>query len=124
MLAATAYVGTVDPGQPGHYPLCPLKAATGLDCPFCGGLRATHALVHGDVAGAVSHNALVTLVLIPAMVVLWVLWVRREWLGRPVVRRTPPRVLVWSTIVLVVAFTVVRNIEAVPAFAWLGSTAG
>ena len=28
--------------SPGHYPLCPTKALMGLDCPFCGGLRAAH----------------------------------------------------------------------------------
>ena len=37
--AAFAYVGTVDPNEPGHYPVCPLLRFTGLYCPGCGGLR-------------------------------------------------------------------------------------
>jgi hypothetical protein len=35
---------------------CPLRALTGLLCPLCGGLRATHALAHGEVAQAWSLN--------------------------------------------------------------------
>jgi hypothetical protein len=37
-------------------PLCPLRALTGLLCPLCGGLRATHALLHGRVFEAVALN--------------------------------------------------------------------
>lgn len=126
-LAATSYVGLVDPNKPGHYPLCPTKALTGLDCPFCGGLRAINALAHGDLGSALDHNALVTLVVVPGLVVAWAVWMHRAWTGR---RREPrvtsPRlqpVLMWSAVALVVAFTVVRNIDAVPALAWLGSSA-
>ncbi len=32
-MAAFAYVGTVDPNAPGHYPVCPLLHYTGLYCP-------------------------------------------------------------------------------------------
>ena len=136
-LAVTAYVGLVDPNVPGHYPLCPTKALTGLDCPFCGGLRAIHALVHGDIASAVNHNALVALVVVPVLLVLWVRWFVREWRGPSTAadeadHGTPsrlsggvsPSVLVWSCVSLIVVFTVVRNVGAVPAFAWLGSSVG
>jgi hypothetical protein len=44
--------------HPGPLP-CPVKALTGLDCPGCGGLRMTHALLHGDLRGAVRDNLLV-----------------------------------------------------------------
>lgn len=126
VLLGTAYVGLVDPNQPGHYPLCPTKALTGLDCPFCGGLRSVHALAHGDVAGALSHNALVVLLAVPALV-LWVRWLRRAWTGeppRPVSERLSPgasRALLWTATAVVLAFTVARNIDTVPALAWLGS---
>ena len=39
-LAATAYVGLVDPNESGHYPTCPFLALTGRFCPGCGSLRA------------------------------------------------------------------------------------
>lgn len=136
-LAATAYVGLVDPNQAGHYPLCPFKALTGMDCPACGGLRAVHSLAHGDLVAAVNHNALATLVVLPAILLLWARWVLREWRGVslpaavpepdvevPPVTAGPSPLLLWSGVALMVAFTVVRNIDAVPAFAWLGSSVG
>ena len=54
----TAYVASVDPNQPGHYPLCPTYALAGIYCPGCGMLRATHDLAHLDVAGAFARNPL------------------------------------------------------------------
>jgi len=133
VLLATVYVGLVDPDVPGHYPLCPTKAFTGLDCPGCGGLRATHSLLHGDLHGALDHNAFVVLVVLPLALFLWVRWLWREWKGPqpgsdgsadvPVDVGVPSPLLLWSLVAVAAAFTVVRNIGAVPAFAWLGSTA-
>ena len=60
-LAAGALLYVVDPNQPGHYPTCPFLALTGLYCPGCGALRATHDLLHGDVAGALARNPLAVL---------------------------------------------------------------
>ncbi|MBR5918892.1 MAG: DUF2752 domain-containing protein, partial [Prevotella sp.] len=37
-------------------PKCPVKLLTGLDCPGCGGQRAAHAMLQGDVAGAIRYN--------------------------------------------------------------------
>jgi hypothetical protein len=178
VVGATAYVGLVDPNTPGHYPLCPTKALTGFDCPFCGGLRAVHALAHGDIGGALNHNALVPLLVVPVLVVLWIGWLRQAWIG-PTPTPTPipvsiraaephpvpdrrseimrahltehqsetrlePRlgtrveaadeseaagaqsrrqsVVLWAAVALILVFTVLRNIDAVPAFAWLGSS--
>ena len=130
VLAASAFVALVDPNEPGHYPLCPTKYLTGLDCPGCGGLRATHDLLHGDIAAALDHNAFVVLVVIPAMVLLWAAWLVRAWKGDDAVagsrlQRAADRlgskpVLIGLGIVML-AFTVVRNIGGVPGFAWLES---
>ena len=46
-----------DPGK-WRVPLCGFHAMTGLYCPGCGALRATHALLHGRVLEALSQNAL------------------------------------------------------------------
>ena len=134
VLAATAFVALVDPNEPGHYPLCPTKYLTGLDCPGCGGLRAVHALAHGDVAGALDHNAFVVLVLLPVCVVLWLAWLRRSWSDDPA--EAPPasalertadaltrRPVVVTGVVAMLAFTVLRNVDVLPALAWLGSSA-
>ncbi|MFW6689822.1 DUF2752 domain-containing protein [Streptomyces sp. MAR4 CNX-425] len=73
--AAFAAVGAVDPNEPGRYPPCPVAAYTGLACPGCGGLRAAHALAHGDVTAALGANALVTAgAAVAAVALLW--WVR------------------------------------------------
>ena len=46
-----------DPDQPGAWPRCPFLALTGVPCPGCGGLRALHDLLTGDVVAALSSNA-------------------------------------------------------------------
>jgi hypothetical protein len=60
-VAAVAMVYFVDPAQSSLYPRCALLTLTGLYCPGCGGLRATHALLHGDLAKAMALNPLVAL---------------------------------------------------------------
>ena len=113
-LALTAYVAAVDPNQPGHYPLCPTLALAGIYCPGCGMLRATHDLVHGDLAGAIQRNPLAPLVL-ATMVALYAVWVVSRWTGRPVAW-TPGRWTPWLLLGGFVLFTVARN---VPGWTWL-----
>lgn len=112
VVAATGYIRLVDPNEPGHYPMCPTLALLGIDCPGCGGLRATHALAHGDVAAALDHNALFVL-LVPVLLALWGLWVYRAWTGvtpartraRDLVSRAAPIVM----LIVAMGFAVVRN---------------
>ena len=122
VLAATAYVRAVDPNEPGHYPLCPTLALLGIDCPGCGGLRATHALAHGDVAAALDHNALLV-VAAPVLIALWGVWMYRAWTGvAPALtprRETFARVAPIVVLLVVMLFAVVRNF--VP---YLGSGVG
>lgn len=109
--AAAAYVGAVDPNEPGHYPACPLLRYTGVLCPGCGGLRAVHALVHGDVVAAVAANAAV----VAAAVLLaagWVLWCVRP--GRAL--SVPPGWVRAGGVVLLV-FSVLRNLPCGTALA-------
>ncbi len=110
--AAVGYLAAVDPNTPGHYPVCPLKLLTGVDCPGCGMLRATHDLAHGDIAGALDHNVLMV-VLVPLAAVLWFRWVRRAWSGvTPAVTKAQFRrrnAILLTILVLVLAFGVVRN---------------
>lgn len=44
------------------FPLCPLAGSFGIPCPGCGLTRATLALLHGDVRGALHLHPLVILV--------------------------------------------------------------
>ncbi|MFH8465690.1 DUF2752 domain-containing protein [Streptomyces sp. NPDC017991] len=112
--AAFAYVGAVDPNEPGHYPACPLLRHTGLYCPGCGGLRSAHAVVHGDLGAAFGANALAVLGYL-VFAVLWAVWVVRTARGRPM-RVDPGPSLLWSLGALTLVFTVVRNL---PFGGWL-----
>ncbi|MDI5970294.1 DUF2752 domain-containing protein [Streptomyces sp. SL13] len=109
--AAFAYVGSVDPNHPGHYPVCPFLALTGWYCPACGGLRSAYAVVHGDFGGALHDNAVAVLGY-AVCAVLWVLWALREARGRPVVpRRWRMTPAAWYALGgLLVVFSVVRNL--------------
>lgn len=116
--AFTGYVFLMDPDKGGAYPLCPSRLLLGVDCPACGGLRGTNALLHGRVREALDHNLLLPLLLAGIVVGLgsWML----PLVGRP--ERVPrlPRWLVATLVVVVVAFTVARN---VPGFDYLASDA-
>ncbi|MEV5411783.1 DUF2752 domain-containing protein [Thermopolyspora sp. NPDC052614] len=107
--AGLIYVALVDPNEPGHYPLCPLFMLTGLYCPGCGALRATHALTHGDIGTALGMNVLVV-ALIPVAAVVWARWAVRSWQGRPFAIKAPPPAIVWAFLVLLISYGVVRNL--------------
>jgi hypothetical protein len=111
---AFAYVGTVDPNHPGHYPVCPLYRLTGIYCPGCGGLRSAHSFIHGDLLAALQDNALAVAGYL-GFVVLWTVWVVRAARGRPLRLDLGP-VHLWSLGTLLLVFTVVRNL---PFGGWL-----
>ncbi|MBB6433683.1 DUF2752 domain-containing protein [Streptomyces candidus] len=107
-VAAFAYVGAVDPNEPGHYPVCPLLATAGILCPGCGGLRSAHAVAHGDLVGALGANAMAVLGY-AVFAVLMVVWITRA-VQRKRVRFAPPPVLWWVVGGLLAVFSVVRNL--------------
>jgi len=58
-VAAAAFVlREFEPRGQFFYPQCWLYRLTGLQCPGCGGLRATHALLNGDIVAAWRLNPL------------------------------------------------------------------
>lgn len=103
-----------DPARQRFFPVCLFHAVTGLNCPGCGGTRAVHHLLHGELAAALRCNALVVLALpVGALTALWCAL-------RPSARRAgAPRLglwLPWLLLGLAAVFAVVRNL---PAGAWL-----
>jgi hypothetical protein len=104
---ALGYVGLVDPHNTNSlYPQCPFRLLTGWNCPFCGGLRMTHDLLHGDLVAAVNDN--VFLLVGTPMLAAWVLM--RRGSGRSALS-TPA----WLTMVLaIIAWTVLRNLPGFP----------
>ncbi|MER5961842.1 DUF2752 domain-containing protein [Streptomyces sp. NPDC002057] len=106
--AAFTYVGTVDPNEPGHYPVCPLLRFTGVLCPGCGGLRSAHAFVHGDLPAALGANAL-AVVGYGLFGVLVVLWLIRAFRGVPMRLAVSPAWW-WGIGAVLALFTLVRNL--------------
>ncbi len=110
VVAAAAYIWAVDPNEGGHYPGCPTQVFLGIDCPACGGLRGSHALLRGDLAGAADNNILLFL-LIPALALVWLRWVVVSWRGAPVsaVPDDSSNRLLMIVLIIVMLFGIVRN---------------
>jgi hypothetical protein len=110
--AAVLALGLVlrDPHQQGSWGVCPLYALTGTFCAGCGGLRATHDLLVGDLAGAWGANPLWVLV-VPVLAALWLRWfVRALRTGRRAV--APGAGVALAAAAVVVGYSVARNVPA------------
>jgi hypothetical protein len=106
---ALGYVALADPHNPRSiYPSCPFKWLTVWNCPFCGGLRMTHDLLHCDLMAAV-HDNICVLVGMP-MLAAWLL-VRR---ARGKASMSWPALL--AVVVATIAWTVLRNLPDFPLF--------
>ena len=93
-----------DPTRHGFYPRCMFHTLTGLDCPGCGGLRALHQLLHGNVAAAFALNPLVPL--LPAALIGTVV-IRAARLTLPAWLRTYWPYCLIATLIL---FGIARNL--------------
>lgn len=116
--AGALTLALADPSTTRWYPPCVFHWLSGFECPGCGSLRAGHALLRGDVMGALGFNVLIVAV---APLVLW--WFVR-WL-RPVpgrVQRTRFRYgAVVPVGVVALLFTVARN-SGVEPLMWLAAS--
>lgn len=110
LAAATAYTGIRDPHQAGFFPSCVFYSASGYYCPGCGGLRAVHDLVNGDLAGALQMNPLVVLGVIPAGIVVIAWWLLSASTDRVRPIHISTRVGIAIPVVLGI-YWVVRNLE-------------
>ncbi|HLR85920.1 MAG TPA: DUF2752 domain-containing protein [Nocardioidaceae bacterium] len=98
-----------DPHVSGSYGFCPFRALTGLWCPLCGGLRATHDLTQLRFADAVSSN-LLAVVIVLAGIAYFCYWAAKRWRARATATiRVGPRGLAVIAAVAV-SFTVLRNL--------------
>lgn len=87
-------------------PRCPLYTTTGLYCPGCGGTRALGRLLHFDLPSALHDNPLLV-VAAPLLAYYFVLGPRPG--------STPwPRWQVATLIVVILLFTVLRNLPDYP----------
>ncbi len=112
LIVAGALVVTLyffPPEQYAFYPRCLFHVVTGLDCPGCGGLRAAHRLLHGDVAAAFAFNPLLV-ALLP--VFAWVLlgWAVRATTGRAWPHPFRRRGWIWLLLGVILVFSIARNL--------------
>lgn len=106
LAAALAVLFFFDPASHAFYPQCMFKRLTGWDCPGCGGLRATHQLLHGHVGAAFALNPLPFL-LAPAG--LWWLAAQRRGWKIPTWLHRGETLLAFVAALLV--FTILRNVR-------------
>ena len=92
----------VNPAESKMVPPCLFNDLTGFYCPGCGTLRATHALLHGDIGNAIAKNPLL-FVIFPA---LGILAFNKKWLYH--------RYTAWGALAVIVLFWALRNIPAWP----------
>ena len=105
---------SLDPTQFRFFPRCWLYSSTGLHCPGCGGQRAVHALLNGDLMAALRFN-LMLMIALPIG-----LWFGGQEIHRRI-RRLPPRLPrgestrnIWIFFLFLVLFSVLRNIPVAP----------
>jgi hypothetical protein len=107
-LAAAALLFAFDPGTTWWFPSCPFHALTGWLCPFCGSLRALHALLQGTPRIALALNPLVIVGLALVLVALLRDAVRPA--GATQLERLSGLCFSGRGLALIVAFGVVRNL--------------
>ncbi len=102
-VSAVVTLAIFDPATAGFFPPCLFHQCTGLYCPGCGTTRALHQLLHGNLGAVLRLNSL-TLLLAPVLGILAVSGRPNTW--RPSV--------VWTLVIVVVAFGVLRNVPLYP----------
>ena len=90
------------------FPKCPFYSLTLLKCPGCGSQRAIHAMLNGDLSGALGYNAFL-LVSIPIIALYWIADMIKK--RHPALNNTLNHPAIIITLgVLVLAWFISRNI--------------
>ncbi len=111
--AGASLVGYFNPTTAGFFPVCPLHAMTGLNCPGCGLTRGFHALFQGDIVSALRFNALLPVfgfVFAYLSLSLFLTAVRGRGLSWKIFTPTA----VYGFLFVVAAFFVLRNLPLYP----------
>lgn len=98
----------LDPSISDAFPRCSFLSLTGYKCPGCGGQRAVHALLNGDVAGAFRYNALL-MIAVPWMGLCLFAESRRTRNPR-LYARLNPELLMSLFLALTLSWWLLRNI--------------
>lgn len=111
--AGAAVVGYFNPTTAGFFPVCPLHAMTGLNCPGCGLTRGFHALLNGEVLTALHFNAL-----LPFFGLMFGIFAVSMFLvavrGRGLSVNFYRPFYLWSFLILLIGFGILRNLPFYP----------
>lgn len=97
-----------NPEQYAFFPKCPFLQLTGWECPGCGSQRALHDLLHGEIASAFYHNALLV-ISIPFITLLLVAqaWAQKYPKFHNSLNSTR---VIWGCFVVIMAWWLLRNV--------------
>lgn len=101
-----------DPRRYHFYPVCFFHKTTGLLCPGCGALRATHQLLHGHVAAAFCFNPMLV-VFLPLLLWFGAKYSLQQARNQPVTIDVRPLWL-WLALGAVLVISVLRNFPGAP----------
>ena len=110
ILIGLGWVGIRNPLGHSLIPRCPTEQFAGFYCPGCGSTRATHHLLNARLTEALSYNPMLVFVGMP--VAIWYLVrsglfiIKGKTIALP---HIPPKVG-WVALVLLLMFTVARNL--------------
>lgn len=99
-----------DPAGGGLFWRCPFNWMTGWYCPGCGGQRALHSLLHGNIRAALRANGLAVLIFAPAVFYAYLRLMLRAFGGTvlPVPRTTAWRIGLF--LALIIGYGILRNL--------------
>lgn len=112
--AGSIFVWISDPVKIRFLPACPLLSTTGFACPGCGMTRGFHALLHGDITGALDFNALIPFfALLSGYFSISMILIVVRGRGLPYRRLVQP-ITLGAILFVMIAFGVVRNLPMYP----------
>ncbi len=112
VLLAAAMLFIFDPSRYGFYPGCMFYKTTGLLCAGCGATRAMYQLLHGHAFTAFRFNPLL-MISLPFILGYGARFLVRASRGQSCEVNIRPRWL-WTILVILVVFSVVRNLPVIP----------
>lgn len=97
------------PTEHTFFPKCLIRTITGYYCPACGGQRALHALLHGELTTAIKYN-LFACISIPYLLILLLCRFSKRHSTGVLNRVAHSHFLSYAYMVLFFSWWVVRNI--------------